>query len=236
MGATVATAAIERYIVKISAVLLLTLVLIANLAFADSQREVSSGGVVDISALTPEQQQAVQAIAGQMRDKKSETPQILQTLQGIDKDQIKGWAEVGTEAGKAVSNFAKEIGAPVSEFLGSGVGKAVFVLAFLNYGGGKLLNFFMNIAWFVSLTPIFLYVMWKTFQRFVLQVVVLKEKKYNPNIFLRLFGVNEKSCKVENRPEIKDDEGNNIAPIFGWFCVAGFSFLWLWLMWPKWPG
>lgn len=190
---------------------------------------------VDVSSLTAEQRNAVQAVANQMREKKSDAPAILQAIQGIDKDTVRGWAEAGTEAGKAVSNFAKEIGAASGDFLNSFIGKAVFILAFMNYGGGKLLQFFMNIAWFISLTPIFLYVMYRTFQRFVLQITIVKEVKYNPNIFLRLLGVNEKTVRSEKMPGVKDPDGDNIAPVFGWSMILIGHILYFWALWPTWP-
>lgn len=188
---------------------------------------------VDISTLTPEQQRAVQAVANQMKEKKSDAPAIMQALQGVNKDTIRGWAEAGTEAGKAVGNFAKEIGAVATDFLNSFIGKATFVLVFMSYGGGKLLKFGMDIIWFVALTPFFLYFMYKVFQRFVLQVVVTKEVKYNPNVLLRLLGVNEKTIKVDKALP-PDDKDFFWYPIIGWVFIVFCNVVYFSQMWPRW--
>jgi ribonuclease D len=96
-----------------------------------------SSQAVDVSKLTPEQQKAVQAVANQMAEKRSDAPAILQAIQNLDSSKIRGWAEAGTEAGKAVGNFAKEVAIPANAFLDSSVGKATFFLVFMNYGGGQ---------------------------------------------------------------------------------------------------
>lgn len=205
--------------------------------FADDgtgTNKASSVVTMDISSLTPEQQAAVLAVANQMKEQKSDAPAIMQAIRTMNKDSIQGWAEAGAEAGKAVSNFAKEVGAVTTDFLNSFIGKATFILVFMNYGGGKLLKFSMDILWFISLTPIFLYFMYRVFQRFVLQIVVTKTVKYNPNVFFRLLGVNDKTVIVEKMPGLKDDDGFNFLPVLGWAFIVGCSLAYFGLMWPKW--
>lgn len=190
--------------------------------------------VVDISGLTPEQRRAVETVAAQMKEKKSDAPAIIQALQDIDKDKLRGWAEAGSEAGKAVANFAKEVGIVAGEFLDSFVGKAVFVLVFMNYGGGKILQFGVDLALFTALTPIFLFFMWKVYQRFVLGVIVIKDVKYNPNPFARLLGFNEETKRIEKASGIKDSDGDDWIVVIGWVLIVVCTILYFWNMWPKW--
>lgn len=214
---------------------LLFLSVVVTPAFADNgSNGNSSAATMDVSSLTPEQRKAVLAVANQMKEQKSDASAIMQALQGVNKESVQGWAEAGTEAGKAVSNFAKEVGAVTTDFLNSFIGKATFILVFMNYGGGKLLKFSMDILWFISLTPIFLCFMYRVFQRFVLQIVVTKTVKYNPNVFLRLLGVNDKTTTVETMPGLKDDDGSNLLPVIGWAFIAVCSLAYFVLMWPKW--
>lgn len=202
----------------------------SSLSFAQSKQS-----AVDVSNLTPEQQQAVQSVANQMAEKKSDAPAILQAIQDIDSTKVRGWAEAGTEAGKAVGNFAKEIGVVAQTFLDSFVGKATFFLVFMNYGGGKLAQFAFNVFAFVALTPLFCFFMWKVFKRFVLQVVTTTEKKYHPNPFLRFVGFNEVTKKTE---KVNFDGDENIPSgwlaVAGWIIIAGSSIIYFINMWPKW--
>lgn len=202
--------------------------LFSTLSLAQSQ-----SSAVDVSKLTPEQRLAVQAVANQMAEKKSDAPAILQAIQNIDSTKVRGWAEAGTEAGKAVGNFAKEIGVVAQTFLDSFVGKATFVLVFMNYGGGKLAQFAFNVFAFVALTPLFSFFMWKVFKRFVLQVVTTTERKYNANPFYRFIGFNEVSTKTEKVPY--DDENFRFwTPVLGWAFIFGGSIIFFMNMWPRW--
>lgn len=190
---------------------------------------------VDVSNLSPEQQQAVQAVANQMAEKKSDAPAILKAIQNIDSNKIRGWAEVGTEAGKAVGNFAKEIGVVAQTFLESFVGKATFVLVFMNYGGGKLAQFVFNVFAFVALTPLFGFFMWKVFKRFVLQVITTTEKKYNTNPFLRFVGFNEVTTKTEKiQISGADNMPSGWQAVFGWAVIFFSSVVFFYNLWPRW--
>ena len=208
-------------------VLAIILALFSLLVFAQSKQS-----AVDVSSLTKEQQSVVQAVANQMAEKKSDAPAILEAIQNIDSAKVRGWAEAGTEAGKAVGNFAKEIGVVAQTFLDSFVGKATFVLVFMNYGGGKLAQFAFSVFAFVTLTPLFSFFMWKVFKRFVLQVVTTTEKKKNANPFLRFVGFNEVTIKTE-KLEYDTNESYWLC-IWGWVSVIVCSLLFFWLMWPRW--
>jgi hypothetical protein len=210
-------------------VLAIVFALFSTLSLAQSNQST----VVNVSNLTKEQQSAVQDVANQMAEKKSNAPAILQAIQNIDSTKVRGWAEAGTEAGKAVGNFAKEIGVVAQTFLDSFVGKATFVLVFMNYGGGKLAQFAFNVFAFVALTPLFSFFMWKVFKRFVLQVITTTEKKLHTNPFYRLIGFNEVSSKIE-KVEYEDKDYYFWSPIVGWGFIALSSFIYFGLMWPKW--
>lgn len=202
--------------------------LFSTLSFAQSKQS-----AVDVSNLTKEQQLAVQAVANQMAEKRADAPSILQAIQNIDSTKVRGWAEAGTEAGKAVGNFAKEIGAVATDFLNSFVGKATFVLVFMNYGGGKLAQFAFNVFAFVALTPLFSFFMWKVFKRFVLQVVTTTEKKYNVNPFYRFIGFNEVVTKTE-KVEYRDNGYHFWSPVLGWLFIVVSSMFFFTGMWPRW--
>ena len=210
-------------------VLAIVFALFSSFSFAQSNQAT----VVNVSNLTPEQQKAVQAVANQMAEKKSDAPAILQAIQNIDSTKVRGWAEAGTEAGKAVGNFAKEIGVVAQTFLDSFVGKATFVLVFMNYGGGKLAQFVFNVFAFVALTPLFFFFMWKVFKRFVLQVVTTTEKKYNANPFLRFLGFNEVVARTE-KVEYNDEDRRFWSPIVGWVFIIGSSLIFFTNIWPHW--
>ena len=210
-------------------VMAIVFALFSMLSFAQS----NSPTVVNVSNLTKEQQLAVHVVANQMAEKKSDAPAILQAIQNIDSTKVRGWAEAGTEAGKAVGNFAKEIGVVAQTFLDSFVGKATFLLVFMNYGGGKLAQFAFNVFAFVALTPLFIFFMWKVFKRFVLQVIITTEKKYNTNPFYRFIGFNEIATKTEKVPY--DDENFRFwTPVIGWVFIIASSILFFVNMWPRW--
>ena len=192
----------------------------------------SNTPAVDVSKLTPEQRSAVQAVANQMAEKKSDASEIIKAVQNIDSAKVRGWAEAGTEAGKAVGNFAKEIGAVATDFLNSFVGKATYFLIFMNYGGGKIAQFGFNVFAFIALTPVFIFFTLKVFKRFVLQTVTTTEKKYNTNPFLRFFRFNEVTTKTEALEYSSSD--SFWLSIGGWISIIVCSFLYFGTMWPRW--
>lgn len=208
-------------------VLVIVFTLFSTLSFAQNKPS-----AVDISKLTPEQQSVVQTIANQMAEKKSDAPAILEAIQNIDSTKVKGWAEAGTEAGKAVGNFAKELAVPVQMFLNSYIGQATYLLVFMNYGGGKLTQFMFDALVFVALTPLFSFFMWKVFKRFVLQVVTTTERRYNANTFYRFIGFNEVTTKTE---KVAYDSNDSFwSSIIGWVFIVGCSLLFFHNMWPHW--
>jgi len=212
---------------------ILAVVLVAFFACSSLAAEKARPTAVDVSRLTPEQQQAVQAVANQMAEKSVEAPAIIAAIQSIDKDKLKGWAEAGTEAGRAVSNFAREIGVVAGEFLNSFVGKATFLLVFMNYGGGKLANFAFSVMLFMALTPLFALFVWKLFKRFVLQVSTTSDTKYNQNPWLRFCGFNEKTSRTES-VKYEDENFRFWTPVIGWVFIFVSSWIYLANMWPKW--
>lgn len=210
-------------------VLAIFFALFSSLSFSQGNQTT----VVNVSNLTPEQQKAVQAVANQMAEKKSDAPAILQAIQNIDSTKVRGWAEAGTEAGKAVGNFAREIGVVAQTFLDSFVGKATFILVFMNYGGGKLAQFMFNVFAFIALTPLFSFFVWKVFKRFVLQVTTTTEKKLHANPFYRLIRFNEVTSKTE-KIEYDDKDYRFWSPIVGWIFIVVSSFVYFGFMWPRW--
>ena len=201
-------------------------------SFAFAQTNTSSETT---QRLTPQQRQAIQAITDQIvkLDEKSETAEILQAIQGINKEDIRGWAEAGTEAGKAVGNFAKEIGVLAKDFLNTFVGKATFFLVFMNYGGGKLAQFGFNVIAFVALVPLFSLFMWQTFKRFVLLLITTKEVTYNANPLLRFIGFNQKTTKTESIRH-KEETYNIVMPIIAWVGIFICTLILFGIMWPNW--
>lgn len=201
-------------------------------SFAFAQTNTSSGNA---QSLTPQQQQAIQAITDQIvkLDEKSETTKILQAIQGINKEDIRGWAEAGTEAGKAVGNFAKEIGILAKDFLETFVGKAIFFLVFMNYGGGELAQFGFNVIAFVALLPLFCFFMWQTFKRFVLLLVTTKETTYNANPLLRFIGFNQKTTKTESVRH-REEIHNSVMPIIAWIGIFICTLIFFGITWPNW--
>ena len=208
-------------------VLAIVFALFSTLSFAQSKQS-----AIDVSNLTKEQQSAVQAVANQMAEKKSDAPAILQAIQNIDSTKMRGWAEAGTEAGKAVGNFAKELGVVAQTFLDSFVGKATFFLVFMNYGGGKLAQFAFNVFAFIALTPLFCFFMWKIFKRFIMQVVTTSEKKCHANPFLRFIGFGETIVKTDVY-EYASGDGVLICCL-GWVFIFGSSVTFFHNMWPRW--
>lgn len=206
-------------------------VLFSTLSLAQGRQS-----TIDVSELTPEQQSAVQVVANQMAEKKSDAPQILEAIQNIDSSKVSGWAEASTEAGRAVSNFAKEVGVVAQTFLDSSIGKMAFFLVFMNYGGGKLAQFAFDIFAFVGLMPFFCFFMLMIFRRFVLQVVVTSETSYNENPLLRFVGFNKVTKRVE---KVTYGEGRGDIPpgwqaFLGWVIIVVSTVLFIKLMWPVW--
>ena len=221
---------------------LLVLTMVVPTATFAQQATVANSEQVDLSKLNPEQRQALNTIAGQMIENKSNTAQVVEAVQNLDASKVRGWAEAGTEAGKAVGNFTREIGLVAKDFLSTGVGQATFLLMFMNYGGGPLAQFVFDIFVFLLTLPFFLRFMWLVFQRYVLRLTVTYTKTYNPNPLLRFVGFNEKTKTVQAAPAyvIKDSARNDLD-ISGWIAagaaisIAILTAVYLHSLWPTWP-
>jgi hypothetical protein len=188
---------------------------------------------VDVSKLTDEQKKALQSVANQMAENKSNTSQILEAVKSIDAKDVKNWADAGTEAGKAVANFTREIGVVTTEFLNSFPGKTTFLLLVMNYGGGKMAQFVLNTFIFVTLLPVFTWLMCRVFKRFVLQTRTLVTIVYNPNPWLRFVGINTVT-KTDEAVKFDNDSDNFWAAVLGWALIAVSTFCFFGLLWPKW--
>lgn len=190
---------------------------------------------VDVSKLTPEQKHALNVVIKEMSEEKSDAPAIIKAIENIDQEKIHGWAEAGTEAGKAVGNFAKEIGVASGKFLNTFVGKATFFLVFMNYGGGKLTQFIIDCVLFLALVPFFFFFMLKIFKRFVLGVITTSKVKYNNSIMYRLLGSNEVE-KETHKVSYSDRHGDNYTfwtPVAGWIIILISSILFFGSFWPE---
>ncbi len=216
---------------KTTALFMLVLAMSSGLADAQS---------LDTSKLTAEERTALQTVLDKMVEDKSDAATVLEAIRTIDvnSEQFATWAQAGTEAGKAVSNFTKEIGATANEFLDSFPGKAIFLIVFMNYGGGALASFFLDIAIFVCLTPFFIYFMNRVFRRFVLHQSYDVTKPKGERWF-KLPGRGADGTKVEK--VFTDDKGNGgievdvFEAILGWFFTVIGTMLYLSQLWPTWP-
>lgn len=192
---------------------------------------------IDMTGMTPEQQKALQTMAEQLKSNQAAPATILEAIKSldIDKETVSGWAQAGTEAGKAVTNFTNEIAVPAQEFLDSFIGKAVFLIVFMNYGGGKLASFFLNIGIFVVLTPIYLVFINQVFRRFVLHQR-LEGKAWFP---VRTKEAGERIVgKEEGEPATVQDlpiTVNTAEAVAGWAFVVVTTTFYLLTMWPTWP-
>ncbi len=185
---------------------------------------------LDVSKLSPEQRQALTEIAKGMETKETNVPEIIDALKTVDASTAKEWAEAGTEAGRAVANFAKEIGVVAKDFLDSFVGQVLFVLIAINYGGGTILQYTIDLFFFLLVTPVFAMFMYRLFRFYVLKTRVTYEIKYHSNPFFRVLGFNEKTRKEELKDQADADVslGTSVVTVIfiAILTVSYFAGLW----------
>jgi hypothetical protein len=191
---------------------------------------------IDTSKLTTEERAALETVFNQMAEDKSTATTVIEAIQDINvsSEAFAKWAQAGTEAGKAVSNFTKEIGATANEFLDSFPGKAIFLIMFMNYGGGALATFFLDIAIFVCLTPFFLYFINRVFRRFVLhQSYDGRKPKGERWSFLPGRGhdtAREETIEIDGaKMKVSTTEA-----VFGWVFIVVTTMVYLSYLWPTW--
>ena len=212
----------------ITALFVLLTSIAAPLAYADTPANTTQ--TLDVSKLTAEQQKALTDLATQFTANQTNVSSVLDAIKGLSIDQktMSTWADAGTEAGKAVANFTEEIKMPVGQVLDSFQGKVLFLMFFMNYGGGKLASFGLNVGLFLVLTPIFLLFMRGVFRRFVLHMRMDVNKKWT------LFRTKAQGeAPVSSDP--RDPTVNTSEALVGMaFIVVGTFFYFAW-MWPAWP-
>lgn len=197
-------------------------------AYADGAANTAQ--TLDVSKLTAEQQKALTDLATQFTANQTNVSSVLDAIKGLSIDQktMSTWAVAGTEAGKAVANFTEEIKMPVGQVLDSFQGKVLFLMFFMNYGGGKLASFGLDVGLFLVLTPIFLLFMRGVFRRFVLHMRMDVNKKWT------LFRSKAQGEALVDPKEFPTSVNTSEA-VFGLaFIVVGSFFYFAW-MWPAWP-
>jgi hypothetical protein len=207
------------------------LVLIATLLFTTTL--FAQQTQVDVSRLTEEQRQALQQVANQMAEDDPDTSDILEAVRNIDAEQVQNWAEAGTEAGRAVANFSREVGVVAGEFLDSDVGKTAFVLLTLNYGGGAIVQYVLDVALFVALLPVFIWLMCRVFKRFVLQVTTLVEREYHQSPLYRFIGFN-KVTKKDQAVDYDDEAWKFWSSVLGYVIIFVSTLSFFGTLYPAW--
>jgi hypothetical protein len=186
---------------------------------------------LDISKLTPEQQKALTDLAGTFTTDQSKASTILDALKNVTIDQtaVSGWAQAGTEAGKAVVNFTDQVKLPAADFMNSFVGQMIFLVLFMNYGGGKLASFGVDIGIFIVLTPIYLMFMHGVFRRFVLHMRIDENKRWLP-----IRSKKEGDELIVNDKDMPPVSVDMWEAFLGYFFIVITSMIYLHWLWPTW--
>ncbi len=104
----------------------------------------SSTNTVDISKLSPEQQQAVQQMVA-----KNESGAVLDNVDRM----ISQVERVSSAAAKGLITFAKEIGAEANTFAATPLGKIVTVGLIMYFAGGMITSFVLGVFILTVLFP-----------------------------------------------------------------------------------
>lgn len=196
---------------------------------------------VNTKGLTAEQQQTLQEIANKMKSKPTEAEQVLKLVESVDVNKLQQWSELGTETGKAVANFAREIGVAAQEFLNTFVGKVIFFILAMKYGGGQIVSYFTWLFAWCIFTPFVMYAIWRGFKRYTLGIeTYLSKSEPEEKLWLRLLGFKKKTYEYKVS-ELKNKSGDILADemcarlLSLVFCLACLI-IWFKVCSPSWSG
>lgn len=171
---------------------------------------------VDTTGLTAEQAASVAAQVKALNDsvrqmKKSGQPTLEAIVGQMTPEKFRDWADAGQAAGKAVSNFTKEVGIGADAFLKTDTGKLAVLAVIWKAGGDQVAASAINVVLSVILAIVLFAAWWKLTRLFVFGQRIKKEVVYNQNTFLRWLGFNQKTISIQDDDRLGELESEHRA-------------------------